>query len=362
MDNEVQLKLGHVPLEAVCAEQGQPFIHISPGNKDLTRTLKCFGGDIQAPYRATPMYCGRVRDVVIFGRSYITYEPGLAVLRGQAHRDHDIGEFVRFYVNDIMQEQRSRPEVMEECCFLGGQNNFGHFIFDFLCRLPAFERAGVLHRFPLVVHDDLDDVWLSFLELYGVARERIIKVPRLPASHYKSDWITACPNVYTSDTYSFWDDGIHDMRRKLLANSGGVGPEKVFLGRRGARHRRLVNEDELWAFLESRGFAYPDFTGLKAAEQIRQVRSAKVIVSIAGAGSTITYFAPENCAIIELCPPGIAGGFASLGGATVIGQTFGRIPTEIVKDDTKQMIDFDMTIDIAVVSQIVDGELRRQGI
>ncbi len=359
-------QLGNVTLEQVCAEQGEPYIAVSPGNKDLMRTLKTFRGDVEVPYRETAMYCGRVRDAVIFGRSYVTHKPGSGVFMGQSPRDYEAQEFADYYASEITMEQRPRPQIAEECCFLGGMTGtdkfFGHFIFEFLYRLPAFERAGLLQHLPVVVHEEIPDEWISFIELYGVPRERIIRVPRMPAAQYKSVWVTPCPFVNIVETYAFWDDGVHDVRRKLFAKTSGTGPEKVFLGRLGAKHRRVVNEGQLWAALKARGFVYPDFTGLTASEQIRLVKSAKVIVNVFGSGTIMTHFAPENCAIIDLCPPHLAGGFGALGGAAVIGQIFGRIPTEVVKDKTKRKMDFDMKVDVPLISKVVDEELRRQGI
>ena len=364
MADQKPLQLGQNSLKDVCAEQGEPFVPVSPGDNDLVRTLNSPRGPVQLPYRATAMFCGRVRDAVIFGRSYVTHKAGTAVFLGQSPRDYDVQEFANYYVGEIMLDQRPRPQITEECCYLGGLSGevkfFGHFIHEFLYRLPAFERAGVLHKFPLVVHEEIEDEWLSFIELYGVPRERIIRVPRLPAAHYKSVWVTPCPNVKTKATYALWDEGIHDVRRKLLSQTEGAGADKIFIGRGNAKHRRLVNEGELWNFLKGRGFVSLDFMGMSAKEQIKLVKSAKVIVAVAGSAMVMTHFAPENCAIIELCPAHLLGGLGSLGFAGVIGQSYCRVITEVLGE--KAGLLNDMKVDMNVVRATVEDELRRQGI
>lgn len=360
-------RLKNVSLEDLCRAQAQPYYLLAAGDAQKERVVRTLAQPEILPFRSAPMYCGRVKDALIFGKSYVSAEPFQGVFYGQSHRDYRTEEFIKFYAKEVMNEQRPHPEITAECCFLGGLSGnmrfFGHFIFEFLYRLVAFDMVGALNRFPLVVFDDVPDAWVSFLELYGVPRERMLRIPKHPAPRFSAAWVTGCPNYLGADgtNYWLWDDGVvnmhRDLRQKALAGAP-PGPKRVFIGRRDAKHRHLLNEDVLWQVLEAEGFVYPDFMGLSAAEQIRLVGSAEIILTVGGSGSTMTHFAPEFCTIIEILAPHLSGVLGSWGFAAVLNQTYSRIPAQIVNDGTEMGIDNDITVDIGLVQECVRAAIR----
>ncbi len=363
-----RLSLQHVSLELVCREQGQPFRWLSKGDKSRVRILKTLDGDRQLPYRSAEMYCGRVNNVVVFGKSYVTDKSGRGVFFNQSHRNYLPQEFADYYIKEILHETRRRPVVEQECCFFGGFSGdsryFGHFIFEFLYRLVAFDMCGALHRLPVVVYEGISDSWLSFLELYGVPKERILKVPQMPAAQFSSVWIASCPNFLSAEHhYTFWDEGVRHLRDRLRAKADTglpAGPKLVYLGRRDVRHRKTVNENDVWQFLQSRGFEYPDFMGKSAAEQIRLIGSAEVIACVGGSGTAVTPFAPDNCSIIEVLPPHLVGGLGSLGFAAVLGQSYTRLPAKIADDEVAPGIETDFEVEMESLRQYVDLALEKR--
>ena len=90
--------------------------------------------------------------------------------------------------------------------------NFGHFLFEYLNRIAIFDVCGLANKFPVVVYDNLPDKWLGFLEMMGIPRERIIRVPvdRPPA--YRKVWVSsACHYRSTGGFYHMWGAGLHWM-------------------------------------------------------------------------------------------------------------------------------------------------------
>ncbi|MSO72605.1 MAG: glycosyltransferase family 61 protein [Rhodospirillaceae bacterium] len=361
--------LYNVGLEQLCREQGQPFTWLSKGDYTKDRLLQSLKGPVTLPFRSAEVYCGRVRDVVVFGKSYVSDRPGRAVFLNQSNRNYHPQEFLDYYNREIRYAAPPHPLVTQECCFLGGFSGelkfFGHFIFEFLYRLVAFERCGALKGLPVVVFEGVPDTWLSFLELFGVPKNRILKIPQYPAPKFDRVWVASCPNFTATDglNYALWDDGIHTLRRELREKALGtehLGPRRVFLGRKDARHRKLINEDEVWRFLASKGFEYPDLADKSAAEQIRSVGSAEIIVSVGGSGSAMTHFAPDDCAIIEILPSHLVGGLGSFGFAAVIGQSFTRIPAEVTDHGAKLGLSNDSEVDIGRLRETVELTLQKQ--
>lgn len=349
-------------LEAYCEEQGENFYWISNGQEVLDRTLKSLVGEVRFPSQISSMYCGRVSDSVIFGKSYVTDELGKAIFLRQSHRDYSNKEFYKYYLNDILNEQSPRPYIEDECCFLGGFSGqdryFGHFIFEFLPRLVAFETSGALLKYPVAVFEDIPDSWISFIELYGVSRDMILKIPQYPCPKFRKAWITSCPNYVNSDQtrYSFWDIGVHTLRNTLrtkVAKNFHNGPNRVFLGRKGATHRNLVNEQEVWQFLLSHGFKYPNFQGKSADEQIAAVASAEIIVSVTGSNGIMTKFAKDDAKIIDIVPHQMSGGLGSLGFASVIGQTYTRVEAANTGLPHQSALNGDLQVDLTTLTRAV---------
>ncbi len=358
-----------VPLELICDGQGQPFQYLNRGDFTLHRPLQSLisGVGVEA-YRLNLAYCGRVSNAVIFGKSYVMAESKHVAFVHQSHRDYVPQEFAHYYKAQIINDTRPRPYVSEECCFLGGYSGdakyFGHFIFEFLYRLAAFEMSGLLERFPVAVFDDVPDSWLSFIELYGVPKSRLKKISRLPAPFFRNVWTASCPNALSSAGYAFWDEGIFRMRERLLANAisaGDAGPKRIFIGRRDATHRKLLNEAEVWAFLEANGFEYVEFAGKPAAEQIRLMRSAEIAVVVSGSNGSLTPFAPRDCIIIDFLPIHIQGGLGAKGFAAVLGQIYERIPARIVDDGSKVGLSNDFDVDIEAVRRAVSLAIEFKG-
>lgn len=81
------------------------------------------------------------------------------------------------------------------------------------------------------------------------------------------------------------------------------GGRRVFLSRAGARLRRLIGEDELWAHLEPEGFERVRMEELSFADQVRLMRETAVLLAPHGAGLANMIFARPGTAVIELVNP-----------------------------------------------------------
>ena len=90
--------------------------------------------------------------------------------------------------------------------------------------------------------------------------------------------------------------------RSLFPERSG-GPERIYLSRRDAGKRRLVNEAELEGRLESMGFVCVQPEKMSVAKQAASFSAAKWVVAPHGAGLTNLVFAPRGAKVIELLHP-----------------------------------------------------------
>ena len=77
---------------------------------------------------------------------------------------------------------------------------------------------------------------------------------------------------------------------------------KLYISRRDAAGRRILNEDSFYAVLRNWGYQRICLGGLSVADQIALFASASHIIGIHGAGLTNIVFAETGCKILEIFP------------------------------------------------------------
>lgn len=299
----------------------------------------------------TPLvYCGLVNNVHFFGRSFIYSHLGEVVFHCQSYQNHkafNLLESIDHFIHG-RGETLFTETLGEECIFLGGMNlemtpngpsyalpgaaNFGHFIFEYLNRLAIFDMLGLLHL-PVVLYECLPPRYVAWLKLLGV--KKIIFIPPHGGPAFKRVWTSSAPHYRGTDGhFRFWGAGLHWLRQMVFKAVGEptIRPRKlVYLGRTTATHRRVKNEAEVMAALGVLGFVFPDTENISPSAQIHTIKSADIIVSVAGANTILSHFAPEHATIITLYPRNMGlGPWGGLGAAVFLRQVHERIECEAV--------------------------------
>jgi len=332
-----------------CREQGTPYHEACYDETHSGIIRKCLDHveitDIRSPY----VYCGLVQDVQIFGHTFLYLKNGEYVFQCQSFQNNpeliDFEGFAKMHVDDRRAELFSEY-VEEECVFIGGSwldpadrdspaVNFGHFVFEFLSRLAIFDLFDLTRDLPVVIYDSVPERWIGHLELAGIPRERImrISVKRPPA--FRKVWVSSCPFYRDiNKRHRAWGNGFYWLKARMLKSCGGPNLEprrRIYIGRVGAKWRRLLNEQEVMALLAEYGIEYFDGSTLDARDQLRAVAGAELIVVAAGAGGIMTSFAPEHCIVLQLCPSNIDGTWGGLAAAIFLRQVYERVVCELVE-------------------------------
>lgn len=77
---------------------------------------------------------------------------------------------------------------------------------------------------------------------------------------------------------------------------------KIYVSRRDADIRKVINETELIAKLEGQGFTCVELSKFPFAEQVNMFRNCETLVSLHGAGLTNVLFMPAGGRVVELYP------------------------------------------------------------
>ena len=174
-------------------------------------------------------------------------------------------------------------------------NGYFHWLTDALSRL-------------YVVRDRLDDRWLmlpsgyenlefvpSSLEAFGVKKCEVL-------GPYE---VVACGRLFmpshTAPSGHYNEEIIRGVRRVLLSAYGDSDQgHKIYISRRNACKRRIINENEVIKSLSRFGFETIRTEDLSFAEQVQIFSRARCIVSNHGAGLTNMLFMPHNGSVLEL--------------------------------------------------------------
>ena len=171
--------------------------------------------------------------------------------------------------------------------------NFYHWITDALPRLALLDRLPADTRILLPVNlqpFQLDTLrWMGLADRYRETPERHLMI----GSYFFSTptAMTGCTNPYA----------VRFLRDRFLSRADETfrGPHKIYVLRRG-KTRGVVNEDEVVAFLSTRGWTAVDPESLPLAQQIQLFSGARAVCGVHGAGLTNILWCSSGCAIIEL--------------------------------------------------------------
>lgn len=162
-----------------------------------------------------------------------------------------------------------------------------------------------------VMRDRLDQVLLllpwefetrdfvrTSLEVFGVKKFDFIR----------RDEVALCSSLllptHTAPSGHFRDEVLSGVRATLLAAFGdsacdGAG-ERIYISRRAANRRRVVNEEEIVPLLNKFGFQTVCMEELPFQDQVKVMSRARYVVSNHGAGLTNMLFMQDGARVLEL--------------------------------------------------------------
>jgi len=176
-------------------------------------------------------------------------------------------------------------------------SNFYHWVIETLVRLKCLDDIPELKKIPLIVREPLNEFQKETLNIMGIENKLIItngesfviddlffpSIPSTPPQHR---------------TAMRW------LREKFLSRlPQTTGPKKRLYISRIDSDRQVVNEGQIFEFLEKLGYEKLIMSKLAVKDQINCFRSAESIVIPHGAAGTHILFAPSTCRVIELHSP-----------------------------------------------------------
>lgn len=185
-------------------------------------------------------------------------------------------------------------DLSDGILFTGDAGHY-HYLID---GLACLSQELFLRGRRLFVDDNLTTEQLGFLEL--VLEKlciRKVDVVRVPRGLYRIRNVSVPVNGPLGEKVKRLRDNIRRLPLERPANS----PKRLLVGRRLAKVRRLLNEDQIFqSVLEPHGYERVDCELLSLSDQVRLFSGAINVVGAHGAGLSNIAFSDEPKLLLEL--------------------------------------------------------------
>ena len=227
---------------------------------------------------------------------------GLGILPESFAFPHHLKEwklrsFGKFFATNYLLRRRRRVDAEVLWITDYWSKGYFHWLSDALTRL--FVVRDRLHELALMLPAEFEE--LEFvkpsLEAFSVKEFNFIR----------PDEVLECRSLlmptHTAPSGHFNGEVIRGVRAVLLAAYGDLGhqrDERIYISRRRAAKRRIVNEDEILGILQRFGFETIYAEELSFEQQVRLCSRARYLVSNHGAGLTNMLFMKDRGSVLEL--------------------------------------------------------------
>ncbi|MBP0019363.1 MAG: glycosyltransferase family 61 protein [Cyanobacteria bacterium SBLK] len=293
----------------ICSQEVRKPLKEKEGYFEFSQS---FAAEIENVYLVGPDAIGFTEDGKIILETALNRED---VLKKSLKKTQEAG----FNLTEIVKNFTNRPDIEEidfACSLVDYWSDlYAHWVFEVFTRLEALEyytrETGKAP--PLIIHENPYSWKVRSLELIGYPikncrqwRGNIVKVKRLVICSKRREIGRTSPK------------SCHWVREKVFSSLDKQATvniplaPNIFISRRNARSRRIVNEDEVIETLAKWDFVPYLLEDFDWQDQVTLFRQAKTIVAPHGAGLVNMVFSHKDTQILELFGRKISHGFYAL--------------------------------------------------
>lgn len=181
-----------------------------------------------------------------------------------------------------------------------GATNYFHWLFDCLPRIHFLQKSSWFNKVDwFLVPGNRVDYQKESLRMLGIPEAKIITGE--DETHIQADVLLASTYVRYFEHIPTWCcNFLRDNFLKPELFTKLKTHPFVYISRKDATRRRIVNEPELLNLLEKYGFKAYELTSLSFIEKIQLFNHAKVLIAIHGAGQANLVFCNEGTDVLEI--------------------------------------------------------------
>ena len=175
-----------------------------------------------------------------------------------------------------------------------GSHNYYHWITEILPKIIMLEELNI--EYDWLYLPTLNTFMRETLTLLKIDFSKIIVANK--DTYIEADIVIA-PSFVSKSCYSTpWV--VDSLRKKFLPHVNKTEKKKVFISREKATYRKIINEDELFTILASKGFEKYHLEEMSFLEQVELFHNAEIIVAAHGAGLTNILFSEPGTKVYEI--------------------------------------------------------------
>ena len=175
-------------------------------------------------------------------------------------------------------------------------HNYYHWLFDVLPKLYLLQKAKIKpDKYYL---DTSKPFQKESLAMLGIEEDQIISCQDHPIISASSLALSSYPCLYEQPHWV-----IDFVRKQFLPEKTPTFSPKIYISRKDAPCRRVVNEEEVTLFLQKEGFEVVQTEHLNFAEQIALFHQAEVVVAPHGAGLSNLVFCNKDAKVLQFFSP-----------------------------------------------------------
>ncbi|MBN4067481.1 glycosyltransferase family 61 protein [Simkania negevensis] len=181
----------------------------------------------------------------------------------------------------------------------GASNCYYHWMSEVVTKIEILKRSGISY----------DKIYVSkiefpyqkeTLEMMGVDPAKIIEGHRSLQIKAKKLVVPTLHNL--ENPFPQW---AAEAITKAANVDSGSQRKRIFISRAETVKRHILNEEQLFIFLQRQGFEKVFLEKMSVKEQAQLLHAAEVVIAPHGAGLTNLIFCQKGTRVIELDPPGI---------------------------------------------------------
>lgn len=188
-----------------------------------------------------------------------------------------------------------------------GGNVYAHWLCDIMPRLVMLKNAGILDKVDkLVMSFSFLDWQVETLDRLGIDKSKIINTIDEPEFHLKAKtlYVPSYPNQH--GTVNGW---VCETARSIYVDENEPSQKngRLYISRAKAKGRQMLNEEEVFTFLESEyGFQKIFAEDYSTPDKARLFFDAECIVGPHGGGFTNLLFCSHGCKVVDIFPPSLS--------------------------------------------------------
>ena len=178
------------------------------------------------------------------------------------------------------------------------QQNYFHFLYDALPKLHLIEKKGYQPGKYYV--DTSKGFQREMLALLDIKQERIIPIDEYPIISADSLIVTSYAEN-KGHVFSKW--ALDFLKKSFLPHAKPSPYKRLFVSRRNAPCRKIINEEEFLPLLEKEGFTVIEPEQYSFVEQVSLFHGADIVMAPHGAALANLAFCKPRTKVVEIFSP-----------------------------------------------------------